>query len=171
MKMKRIFILLSAAFLLLGCSSLAQLSADSSADASELVNEAVNNGNLCFEVNFIAPSRGPSQPSYDGYKLTIRDGKVDAFLPFFGVNYYPTVYGTGSSGISFDDCPVTIDDSRSRPEKGKYVWRFVAVDDNERVDVTLSFSSNGNGQLVCSPANRSSMTYRGNLTYIVVKAE
>ena len=96
---------------------------------------------------------------------------VDAYLPFFGISYNPNVYGNEPSGIEFDDCPVTIDTSKSRPEKGKYVWRFLAISGTERVDVNLSFYGNGSAQIICSPANRTSMTYSGKLTYIAVKAE
>lgn len=171
MKKFRIILVFMAAAVLAGCSALIAATEAESAASAELAADAWNNGNLCFVVDFINPSRGPSRYSQDGYKLTIKDGKVNAYLPFFGVSYNSSAYGTEPSGIEFKDCPIVIDDSRSHPEKGKYVWRFIANSGSQRVDVTLSFFSNGTAQLVCNPVNRSSMTYSGKLTKIAVVDE
>lgn len=167
MKSLKIFLAALAAIMLSGCSILSSgLSKEPDPSAQELVIAALDEEMLKFEVDYIIPDRGASRSSNYGYFLTIKDGKVSSYLPFFGVSYQSSPYGTEPSGIEFDNCPVNIDKSLSRPEKGKYVWRFVALSGRERVDVTLTFFDNGSASLSCHPANRSNMNYNGDLVSI-----
>lgn len=167
MKSFKIILAALAAMMLSGCGILSSgLSTEPDPSAQELVAAALDEEMLKFEVDYIIPARGTSRHSTDGYSLTIKDGKVSSYLPFFGVSYQSTPYGNEPSGIKFDNCPVNIDKSLSRPEKGKYVWRFVALSGRERVDVTLTFFSNGSASLSCHPANRSKMDFNGDLVRV-----
>lgn len=166
MKLSRIFIVSAAVVLLAGCGIFNGSSSELDVTAEELVADALENGNLRFVVDYVQSSRGMGNRSFDGYYLTIKDGKVKSYLPFFGVNYAPAVYGTEPSGIQFEDFPIAIDDSRSKPEKGKYVWRFLAKSGRETVDATITFFSNGTADLVCVPNNRTTMRYSGRLERI-----
>lgn len=164
MKITRLIYAAAAAVMLCGCGLLSGTpSYDVDASAEEILADALENGRLKFVVNRITPARGDSRYSTDGYNLIIEDGTVDTFLPFFGTSYSPNVYGVEPSGIEFEECPIVIDDSRSKPEKGKYVWRFSAKSGSDKVDVTLTFFSNGSADLTCAPHTRSSMSYTGKL--------
>ena len=169
MKTFRFLAIIALTMALAGCSTLAAYRAESEAESAAYVAEALSTGNIKFEVNYIIPSRGQSRYSQDGYYLKIVDGKADSHLPFFGVSYQSNPYGNEPSGIRFDECPVQIDDSRSRPEKGQYVWRFVALSGKERVAVTLEFNTNGTARLQCNPVNRSNMSYNGNIVTLEEK--
>lgn len=167
--LSKLLIIIALAMCFNGCSTLAALTAESEAESAAYVAEALSSGNIKFEVNYIIPSRGQSRYSQDGYYLKIVDGKADSNLPFFGVSYHSNPYGNEPSGIRFENCPVQIDKSKSRPEKGQYVWRFVGLSGTDKVAVTLEFSANGSAHLQCSPTNRSNMGYKGNIVNLEVK--
>lgn len=149
------------------CSALTAANQAQEQEMEELVDDAVNDRSLSIEVNYINPAHGPSRPSTDGYRITIRDGKANSYLPFFGVSRGSAgVYGIEPAGIEFKDYPVEIDDRGSKPEKGKYVYNFIAKSGNERVAVSITFWANGSAQISCNPENRSVMNYSGTLTRI-----
>lgn len=145
------------------CGVLSSIESENAAEAAEYVTKALDEQELAIEVNRIMPMRGPAKQSYDGYTLKIKDGKVNAHLPFFGEAYTSMVYGVDSMGIEFKDCPIVIDDSQSKPSKGRYVWRFAALCGMEKVYVTITFWEGGGADIACNPTNRSSITYSGNL--------
>ena len=164
MKSFKIIFAALAAMMLSGCGILSSgLATEPDPSAQELVAAALEKGELKFEVEYIIPSRGASRTSFDGYFLSIEDGKVNSNLPFFGVSHTAQIYGVDPSGIDFDDYPINIDTLRSRPEKGRYIWHFVAKSGRSDVDVTLTFFTNGSASLACNPTNRSAMNYRGRL--------
>lgn len=160
------FKLFATAALLLSLSScgvLSQIDKENQEEASVLVSQALSEQELAIEVDRIMPMRGPSIPSHDGYMLKIKDGKLNAHLPFFGEAYTGIVYGIDSTGIDFEDCPIVIDDSESKPSKGKYVWRFAARCGMEKVYVTITFWDGGGADISCNPTNRSHISYSGNI--------
>lgn len=144
------------------CGILAQINEENLKEAQGYVAKALDEHELAIEVNRILPSRGPAITSQDGYYLKVRDGKVNAYLPFFGTSYSAPI-GTDDVGIKFEDCPIVIDDSQSKPSKGKYVWFFEAKCRMEKVYVTVTFWDNGSADIMCRPMNRSHMGYSGNL--------
>lgn len=163
MKNIALFIILPFVMVFSSCGAMTAVTDSHDSSSATLVADALENGNICLEVSYIVPSKGPSRASNDGYKLTVKDGKVNSNLPFFGENFAPAVYGTDPSGIKFDDYSVQIDKSKSKPGKGQYVWSFEAKSGHENVEVTITFYDNGRFQLVCIPANRSIMNYSGTL--------
>lgn len=171
MNMKKIYflILAVAALSFTSCGILAEAEQADLEMAKELVANALNHQELAIEVDQILPQRGPAIHSTDGYTLTIKDGVVDGFLPFFGESYTSIVYGVDETGLKFDKCPIVIDDSQSRPSKGKYVWRFAARVGMEKVYVTVTFFENGSADIMCNPTNRSIMNYNGDLVVIKEK--
>ncbi|MDO5442565.1 MAG: DUF4251 domain-containing protein [Bacteroidia bacterium] len=166
MKQLKLIAIIVSAVLLSGCSALAALTAEDEAESAGYVAEALASGNIKFEVNQIMPSQGRTMYSQDGYYLKIVDGKADSHLPFFGVSRNASAYGTEPSGIRFESCPIQIDDSRSRADKGHYVWRFIAITGREKVDVIFDFYENGTAHLQCKPANRSIMNYSGKIVWL-----
>lgn len=158
----KFIVMLAAAAILTSCGALAAIEEESIKEAKVYVKKALDKQELAIEVNTILPSAGPSIHSVDGYYLKIKDGKADSYLPFFGSSF-SAPFGTDDMGIKFDACPVKIDKSESKPSKGKYVWRFEAVSNNEKVNVTVTFWDNGNADIMCHRINSSIMNYSGNL--------
>lgn len=163
MKCFKLFAVAALLLSLSSCGLLSQIDKESQEEAAGFVAKALSEQELAIEVNRIMPMRGPSIPSYDGYMLKIKDGVVNAYLPFFGEAYTSVVYGADSTGIEFKDCPITVDDSQSKPSKGKYVWRFAARCGMEKVYVTVTFWEGGGADIACNPTNRSNISYSGNL--------
>lgn len=145
------------------CGVFAEIEKETQEEAAGFVATALSEQELAIEVDRIMPMKGPSIPSYDGYTLKIKDGVVNAYLPFFGEAYTGVVYGIDASGIEFKDCPIEIDDSGSKPSRGKYVWRFTARCGMEKVYVTVTFWEGGSADISCNPTNRSHISYSGNV--------
>ena len=165
--MKNIRIILAALVVavLSSCSAVSKMDSAGDPAMDALVDEAVNAHDFSIEVDYIIPMRGPGRMTSDGYRLTVKDGKATSYLPFFGVSHgVAGAYGIEPAGIEFKDYPVKIDDSKSKPEKGKYVYNFVAKSGSERVVVDVTFWDNGSAQIFCKPENRSAMSYSGTLT-------
>lgn len=162
MKKIRFIALLAAVVSLSSCGVLASIEEESIKEAHAYVTKALSDKELAIEVNTIMPSAGPSIQTVDGYYLKIKDGKVYSYLPFIGSSF-SAPFGTDDLGIKFDGCPITVNTRESRPSKGKYVWRFEAVNNNEKVDVTVTFWDSGSADIMCHPVNSSIMNYAGNL--------
>lgn len=169
--MKTIKILFIASIALLMASCGVAGSGNDNSQPTDLVMNAINQQELSVEVTYINPMRGPSRPSTDGYRITVRDGKVSSYLPFFGISRMASGYGMEPAGIEFKDYPVMIDERQSNPAKGKYVWQFEAKSGSERVLVVLTFWNNGSAQIMCNPANRSVMNYSGELVALPEKKD
>ncbi len=157
-------ILVSASILLIsgGCGITGN-TGSSSDEGRELVSIARQDGNMTIEVNRIIPFGMPSKISNDGYKLSIKDGTVNAHLPFIGTSRIATGYGMEPAGIEFDNCPVQIYEDDSKAAKGRYVWYFEARSGSDPIRVTITFWDNGTAQIDCLSSNRSTMGYYGNL--------
>lgn len=162
MKKIRFIALLAAAAFAASCGALASLEEESIKEAHSYVAKALAEQELAIEVNTIMPSAGPSIHTVDGYYLKIKDGKVDSYLPFIGSSF-SAPFGTDDIGFKFNECPISVNTKDSRPSKGKYVWRFEAVNNNEKVNVTVTFWDNGNADIMCHSINSSIMNYSGNL--------
>ncbi|MCQ2185992.1 MAG: DUF4251 domain-containing protein [Bacteroidales bacterium] len=140
-------------------SLLAILSMVSPDDKANL--EAIRNRDVKISVNTIIPSGMPSQVVTDEYTITIKDGKVKADLPYMGTANTAIIPGVDETGMVFNDCPIEIEENDKKADKGEYLWRFKAMCGNETVDVNITLMTNGSATIICSPANRSVITYYG----------
>lgn len=168
MKTFKLLLTLAAAVVLSSCSAFSAMQAESDAAAAALYNDVCTLGSLNIEVTQIQPARGRLIHSSDGYTLRIKDGVVNAYLPFIGESY-TAVLGSDVQGIQFKDCKAEALAVKSDPDKGKSVWTFRALSGREYVDVTLTIWSNGAADIHCRPYNRSVMNYSGYLRPMPVK--
>lgn len=157
-------VLLSASILLIsgGCGITGNAGSSSDED-KELVSIAVQEGNMTIEVTRIIPMGMPPRITHDGYKLSIKDGVVNADLPFIGTSRIATGYGTEPAGIVFKDAQVRIYVDDSKASKGRHCWSFEAKSGSDPVRVSITFWDNGTAQIDCVSTNRSTMGYSGNL--------
>lgn len=161
MKAFRFFIAAATALML--CPA-AALNARSRKEISPLAEKAASQHELCIEIGTICPMGMPSFTTTDGYKFTVKDGKVNADLPFFGESYTAIIPGADNPGITFKDCGIDIREDYSKAKKkGKFLWQFSAYSGTDRVDVTVTFWDNGSADISCVSTNRSSISYMGEL--------
>lgn len=135
---------------------LALVSPDEKANLASIKNHDVK-----ITVNTIIPSGMPSQVLTDDYTFTIKDGKVNADLPYMGTANTAIIAGVDETGMVFKDCPIEIEENDKKADKGEYRWSFKAKCGNETVDVNVTLMTSGSATIICSPANRSVVTYYG----------
>lgn len=145
------------AFLAVSCA-IAQ-TPEEIAETQELVSNALNNHEFTIEVDHIYPVKFPSIISNDGYRMTVKDGKVTANLPFFGESHMAT-YASDDISIIMDEVPVDIVYEKIRRND---TLSFVAKAENETYSVTVTIFSNANADISCRSNNRSMMRYSGKL--------
>ena len=114
MKAFRFFIAAATALML--CPA-AALNARSRKEISPLAEKAASQHELCIEIGTICPMGMPSFTTTDGYKFTVKDGKVNADLPFFGESYTAIIPGADNPGITFKDCGIDIREDYSKAKK------------------------------------------------------
>lgn len=130
-------------------------------DENPAAIKAIKAQDVTITVDMICPVGMPSISSMDGYTLSVKDGKVNAYLPFFGEVHSAMFAGADEPGIKFEDCPVELRVDDSKADKGKYVWAFEAKSGSENVQVYITLFTNGSADINCSPSNRSSISYSG----------
>ena len=132
-------------------------------EIESMVKDAVNNHTLAIEVDFIVPTGMPSFNSTEGYTLRIKDGKVKAFLPYFGTGYAAMISGVDEANFNFDDCEIKIEEDNAKAKRGKYTWRFSTENGSENVDVTINFDKKGYAEISCDNMRKSNIRYSGKL--------
>ena len=132
-------------------------------DVSELTQKALDSHSLTMEINYISPVSMAGFPSIDGYRICIRDGKLNADLPYFGRSD-TAIIDTDEAGLRFEDCEIEIKENYKKAKKGTYVWNFTAhTTSDERVDVNLTFYDNGTVQVQCTCSRRTGISYYGSM--------
>ncbi|MCQ2167600.1 MAG: DUF4251 domain-containing protein [Bacteroidales bacterium] len=124
-----------------------------------LCGSTANGSDVTIEVDYIYPQGAPAIPSSDRYRISIKDGKLDGYLPFFGTG---SVAGFNPDDLSFhfEDCPVKIKEKKA---KDRTVWKFDAESGCEKVPVVITIWDNGAAEIYIHSANRSSIRYSGQL--------
>lgn len=151
-----------AAAALVSCSTMTpaeRLQED--AENAAWVSESIARQDITVEVTYIYPQSMPAKMSNDGYTVTVSDGKINGYLPFFGVSHVAVIAGVDETGIRFKDCPITIQEDKSKIAKGKVTWRFNAKSGNDIVNVTMNIWNNGAADITCICDRKSSMRYSG----------
>ncbi len=121
-----------------------------------------------FDAAQMIPSKGRSRILTTAYNVTLKDGKVDSYLPFFGVAYSAS-YGGSDSPMVFE-APVE-EYSLADGKKGGYIIKFKAKNKNDLLDFTFIISSNGSTSLGVSSTNRQHISYYGDLVPIEEKED
>ncbi len=130
---------------------------------SELAQKALDSHILTMEITYVSPVSMAGFPSIDGYKIRIRDGKLNADLPYFG-RAETALFGNDEAGLRFEDCEIEIKENYKKSQKGVYVWNFTArTTSDERVDFNLTFYNNGTVQVRCNCTKRSGISYSGSM--------
>jgi len=163
--MKRVIML----FLSLVLLSIVVLAQDSRRDKrrtrdrekSEEIQKLIDQGNLRFIANFAHPMSGGSIHLTSEYTLDIEDGKVTAYLPFFG-RAYSVDYGAMDGGIKFSEMASSL--TWEKEKKGNRAVMEVKTN-RDAFQVQLSVTPLGYASLNVISNNRQPIRFSG----IVVK--
>lgn len=105
-------------------------------EKSEEIQKLINQGNLRFIANFAHPMSGGSIHLTSEYTLDIEDGKVTAYLPFFG-RAYSVDYGAMDGGIKFSEKAASL--TWVKEKRGnRAVMEVKTTKDSYRVQLTVT---------------------------------
>ena len=151
------------------CSNVKQVGVDPL--VATAVMEVINQKSFTIEITR-AVATGGSVVNATGARMVVVNSVVSARLPYYGSGSSASAYGSeGDSGIVFDNVPVEFDTDKSRVlSDGLYVMKFTAKSGNSPCEVILSVWTDRTATLICSPLNRSQMTYYGYITSDVSEA-
>ncbi|WP_411030763.1 DUF4251 domain-containing protein [Spongiimicrobium sp. 3-5] len=130
--------------------------------AYEEVKELVASGVFTFVGEWANPISGPritliGNPNH----LKISEGRVDAYLPYFGVRFTGGGFGE-SGGVKFMGAPKNyevVEDDKKR----RIIIKFNAENKQEHYDLILTISGGGNTTISLTSSSRSSITYMGEI--------
>jgi len=124
------------------------------------LKELVESKAYVFHADHMLPASGPSKYLTDDYKLTIKDNKATADLPYYG-EAYNVSYG-GDGGIEFDneyqEYKIEI-----KEKKKKILVRFKIRGDKDFYKCLLTITGKSSVTLNVQPNNRQSIQYWGDL--------
>lgn len=164
--MKRFIVIISLlpALMIQSCSIFKGMSAEELEARQNAVMTAIANMDMTIEVGTIHPMSGSPIHSNGEYSLTIRDGKVSSYLPFFGVSRNFT-YGSTDSGIKFKDAPIRPNVYASPKKKDLTIIEFQAKSFDDVWDVTVELWNNGKATIMCVTREKTPMHYDGELSF------
>ena len=162
MKTTRILLFCLAALLpLSGCGvASASRSAEKEAERQAVV-QAIESGNFVLQVVEIIPQGFPSKTSNMDYEMRLKDGVVDARLPFIGRSYDAGYPGKELS-VVFEKEKVVLQKDFSEAAKGKYRYLFKGGKDDVWT-VSLLLWDSGTADIDCASQTGRFMKYRANL--------
>ena len=131
----------------------------STQETARYVN-AITSHDMVIDIISIVPSKGAIRYPGGACFITIRDGKIDGRLPFFGDAYNSLFSGDDVSYV-FEKCPIEITDNFEKADKGRYIITFDAASGKEKVSFVITLTSTGRADIICKCTGRSLMTYTG----------
>ena len=154
-----IVVLISAAIFLSACSA-SSSSAKKEKAAADFENTAtlIESGSFLFTARSASPAGGKTIQLTSPYTLKAKEGKYEAYLPYFG-RAYSGGYGD-SGGIEFNGEPEDLQVSRN-DNKSSISVGFTIQTDKDKYTVKLNVGSSGYGNLVISSQKRQTITYSG----------
>lgn len=155
--MKKIAFLFLAALAVISCGALTTTPQEEAENAAE-VAACLDDEAFVIDIDTIYPQIGI--PIHDtGYSITVKDGKVNSYLPFFGTSD-TAIFSTDKSGIEFEECPVKL---KKKKSKDGTDINFKALSGNTEWQVGIHVWSNGNCNITCVTSSKSIMRYDGKL--------
>ncbi len=121
------------------------------------LRKAIESRAFTVNVNRINPTGAPSRQLTSDYSLTVKERKVDSYLPYFG-RAYSVPYG-GGKGLNFNaeisDYKLSFDD------KGKALIEFRTKNDEDQYVYRLEIFPNGSTTINVTPVNRQAVSFYG----------
>lgn len=123
----------------------------------------IDNGEYQFTIRSASPSGGKTVQITSLYTLTAKNGKVEAYLPYFGRAYSG---GYGDNGaIEFNGEPENLKITKNQ-DKNKIRVEFSIKSEKDLYKVHLETAGSGYGNLVISSDKRQTISYNGLLSEI-----
>lgn len=137
-----------------------QKRAEKEAKLVEQTKKLIESKTWQFSATQMLPSKGRSRTLTDPYAVTLKDGNVDSYLPYFGTAYSAS-YGGSDSPMVFE-APME-NYSQEEGKKGSVIIKFRAKNKNDTIDFTFTISPNGSASLSVNSTNRQHISYYGDL--------
>lgn len=155
---------LAVAVIAAGCGVLGESREDRiarEAREAQMVREAIANQEFTIDVDQMLPARGPSKMLSTPYSLTVKDGKIGSYLPYFG-QAWNVPYG-GGHALNFDAEIGSYSSQETKP--GVYdVNIFVRTDEDEHL-YTLRIFDNGRTSIEVRSRNRDRISFMGQMRF------
>ena len=164
--MKKLFltILFFALIIPLNAQSKKELKKQKAEKEYAATKELINSKNFIFEADWATTQKGnrinlTTNPNF----LKVKGDQVIADMPYFGVAQSAIGYGSGDTGIKFEESPKKYN-VEFNDEKYKAVLKFDANNKSESFNVILHIYKNGSASLNISSSKRNSISYDGKIT-------
>lgn len=163
-----IVVIIAAALALSACAATSSASGsnrkevkkEQSAASFEKTATIVESGNYQFVIRSATPSGGKTIQITSHYAMKAKEGKYEAYLPFYG-RAYTGGYGiTGNGAIEFTGEPDNLKITRN-DNKNKIAVSFTIKSDRDQYTVNLEVGASGYGTLLVSSENRQNISYYG----------
>lgn len=133
------------------------------AELIQRTNNLVKSGEWQFDATFMTPASGRGRSLTSPYRVIVKNGQADSYLPYFG-RAYKAEYGNTSSPLSFrgEISDLSVKDWK----KGGWVISFTTVNGSDRLDYTFHIAETGSATLMVNSTNRQPISFSGDLTEI-----
>lgn len=123
----------------------------------------IDSGDYQFTIRSASPSGGKTVQITSLYTLVAKDGKIAAYLPYYGRAYSG---GYGDNGaIEFNGEPESLEITKNQ-DKNKIRVEFSIRSERDLYEVHLETAASGYGNLVISSDKRQTISYNGLLSEI-----
>lgn len=156
--MKKILAIAAAIFAIAGCGILHQDPEQSARDAAK-VQQRLDSRRYIVNINYVRPSRGAGSAATSSYSLTVNEGKVVSYLPYFGVaRNLP--YG-GGNGLNFKGDISNYQELKAPRDRRRIL--FTTSNGDDTLTYQLDVFDNGRASLSVRSNNRDTIDYDGYL--------
>lgn len=124
--------------------------------------DAATSHNMVIDIISIQPVKGNTQYPRGACFFTLKDGKIDGRLPFFGDAFNSLFSGEDVSYV-FDNSPIeNLKENFTKADKGRYYLYFDAPTiGNEKASFVLCITKTGKVDITVKCTSRSLMGYTG----------
>jgi len=156
----KISVIITLAIFLSACSATSSTAKKEKAAADyEHIAALIESGNYQFSINSASPSGGRRIQITSPYIMTVKEGKFDADLPYFG-RVYTGAGAYGEAGVKFKGEPEKLTITR-KDNKNKISLEFFITTDTDNYNVNLDVGASGYGNMLVSNPNKQSISYTG----------
>ena len=131
------------------------------AATQKTVTAAIDSSKWVFTPITMIPQFGNSKPVYGGYAVTCKKDTLNVYLPYYGRAYAGADILSTTSPLDFISTNFAID--KALAKEGQWKINTKPKERTEVQSMSFTFFSNGSADLTITLANRSSVSFTGNV--------
>ena len=156
--MKKILAIVATLCGIIACGTLTQTPEELAQDAAK-VQQRLDSRRYIVNINYVRPSRGAGSAVTSSYSLTVNEGKVVSYLPYFGVaRNLP--YGVGN-GLNFKGDISNYQELKAPRDRRRIL--FTTSNGDDTLTYQLDVFDNGRASISVRSNNRDTIDYDGYL--------